>query len=89
MRARCRECWDEEVEGEKIKEFIAAMPLLVTHRSRSCIAAVDHHQKLYGRFHYDQYPLNMSKCNSAFINGSNDDTGEKEMNDKKHVDEGK
>lgn len=64
------------------------MPLLVTHRSRSC-AAVDHHQKLYGRFHYDQYPLDMSKCNSTFTNGSNDDTAEEEMYDKKHVEEGK
>lgn len=64
-----------------------AMPLLVTHRSRSCVAAVDH-QKLYGRFHYDQYPLDMSKCNSTFANGRNDDI-EEQLQDKKHVDEGK
>lgn len=71
------------------------MPLLVTHRSRSCVATVDHHhhQKLYGRFHYDQYPLDMSKCSnsssgSTFANGRNDDQ-EEEMQDKKHVDEGK
>lgn len=64
------------------------MPLLVTHRSRSCVAAVDH-QKLYGRFHYDQYPLDMSKSNSTtFANGRNDDL-EEDSNDKKHFDEGK
>lgn len=73
------------------------MPLLVTHRSRSCVAAVDHHhQKLYGRFHYDQYPLDMSKCNnssSTFANGRNDDDDiEEELHDKKQqhrLDEGK
>jgi hypothetical protein len=31
----------------------------------------------------------MSKYNSTFTNGSNDDTGEEELYDKKHVDEGK
>jgi hypothetical protein len=74
--------------NEKVKN-IAAMPLLVTHRSRSCVAAVDH-QKLYGRFHYD--PLDMSKYNSSnsntLTNGRNEEI-EEELHDKKHVDEGK
>jgi hypothetical protein len=75
------------ISDEEIKN-IAAMPLLVTHRSRSCVAAVDH-QKLYGRFHYD--PLDMSKFNSSsntLTNGRNDEI-EEELDDKKQVDEGK
>jgi hypothetical protein len=53
------------------------MPLLVTQRDRSFIAAGDF-QRLYGKFLHNQYPLDMSKCKDLFANGGgrNDDEEE-------------
>lgn len=56
---------------------LIAMPLLVTQRDRSFIAAGDY-QKLYGTFLHNQYLLDMSKCRDLYTNGRNDDAEKEE-----------
>jgi hypothetical protein len=64
--------------------IIEAMPLLVTHRSRSCVAALDHQQKLYGTSLYDdQYPINMS---NKYTDGDDMVERDFQQKDNKHVD---
>ncbi|KAL7041572.1 hypothetical protein ACKWTF_000823 [Chironomus riparius] len=63
------------------------MPLLVTQRDRSFIAAGDY-QKLYGTFLHNQYLLDMSKCRDLYTNGRNDDAEKEESrNEDKHYNE--
>lgn len=65
-----------------------AMPLLVTQRDRSFIAAGDY-QKLYGKFLYNQHPIDMSsKCKDLFANGRNDDEEREELEEKTRDDAG-
>jgi hypothetical protein len=60
------------------------MPLVVTQRDRSFVAAGDY-QKLYGKFLHNQYPLDMSKCKDLFANGGRNDDDEE---DGRHDDAG-
>lgn len=56
------------------------MPLLVTQRDRSFIAASDY-QKLYGTFLHNQYLLDMSKSRDLYTNGRSEDAEREDARD--------